>query len=148
MLIYDPVANFLSEVAARRQLYRCVVDGRDELMGEKLPVGTKENIVAWIKSRYKVLGEIFVVNSEGVAWNGFIFCSGSPLFTSEVFMPRQQMSRYLVEVDEGAEKVFVLLPVPMGLLEWHPGRALTDARTGVCEYGPRLPSQFGDFQFE
>lgn len=123
MYIYDQVSNFISGLVARRQLYRCVVDGRGEFMGETLPVGTQERILAWIKARYKVLGEIFVVGSEDLGPR-FIFSLRSPMFSDETFFPCQQTVRYLVEV-EGVERMFVLRPVPDALLEWHPGRALT-----------------------
>ena len=83
-------------------------------MGETLPVGTQEGILAWIKARYKVLGEIFVVGSENLGPR-FIFSLRSPLFSDETFFPCQQTVRYLVEV-EGVERMFVLRPVPDALL--------------------------------
>jgi hypothetical protein len=38
MYIYNPVADFISDMVASRQKYRCQVDGHDEFGGEKLPV--------------------------------------------------------------------------------------------------------------
>ena len=128
MLIYDPVSNFFSSLIAKRHRYRCVVDGGDEFRGERLPVGTEEEILAWIHARYKILGEL-----EEVHWDGgynMIFCrlmgdGFSPLwFNSGTWHPPHETKRYLVEVAE-MEKVFILRPFPDGLLEWQPGRVLT-----------------------
>lgn len=38
MYVHNPVADFISEMVAIRQKYRCQVDGCDEFGGEKLPV--------------------------------------------------------------------------------------------------------------
>ena len=37
MYIYNSVADFISEMVASRQKYRCEADGSDEFQGEKLP---------------------------------------------------------------------------------------------------------------
>lgn len=38
MYIHNPVADFISEMVASRQKYRCQVDGRDEFGGKKSPI--------------------------------------------------------------------------------------------------------------
>ena len=118
MLIDDPVSNFFSNKIAARQRYRCIVDGSGELRGERLPIGTEEEILAWIKARYTVLGELWNVYAENY---GVIFCyeqGFSPLWmNSETWNPPHVTKRYLVEVGE-MEKVFVLRPFPDGLLGW------------------------------
>ena len=121
MLIYDPVSDFFSHMIAKRHRYRCIVDGCDEFRGELLPVGTEEEILAWIKARYKILGELWEVHGNG-GYN-IMFCrvlgdGFSPLwFNSETWHPPHETKRYLVEAEE-MEKVFVLRPFPDGLLEW------------------------------
>ena len=121
MLIDDPVSNFFSNMIAKRHRYRCIVDGCDEFRGERLPVGTEEDILAWIKARYKILGELWAIRVGG--YYGTIFCrvldgGFSPLwFHSETWHPPHETKRYLVEVAE-VEKVFILRPFPDGLLEW------------------------------
>ena len=125
-LIYDPVSNFFSNMIAKRHRYRCIVDGCDEFRCERLPVGTEEEIIAWITVRYKILGELCLVSKENACpRHNLIFESGiSPLwFDAGTLHPPHVAKRYLVEV-EGMEKVFVLQPTPNGLLAWHPGRAL------------------------
>ena len=121
MLIYDPVSNFFSNKIAARQRYRCIVDGSGELRGERLPIGTEEEILAWIKARYKILAEIWVFDKDDIGigqtyiqWK----LSFSPLWmNSETWKPPHVTKRYLVEVGE-MEKVFVLRPFPDGLLGW------------------------------
>lgn len=122
MLIYDPASTFFSSMIARRYLYRCVVDGRGELCGERIPVGTEEDILAWVKARYKVLGEICVVNKDdiGVCQGCNIIyelCVPSLWPDAATWRPPHVDKRYLVEV-EGVEKVFVLRPFPAGHVEW------------------------------
>ncbi len=131
MLIYDPVSNFLSGLIARQHRYKCVVDGRDEFRGERLPVGTEEEILAWIKARYKICGELWLAPTNYIGdtnyiprRHGWIFHSFSPhWFLSSTWDPPHVIKRYLVEVAE-AEKVFVLRPFPYGLLEWRVKGAL------------------------
>ena len=65
MIIWDPVECLISRLAALRQRYRCLVDGHREFHGERLPVGTEEEILDWIKARYKVLGEFYDVDLSG-----------------------------------------------------------------------------------
>ena len=121
MLIYDPVSNFFSNKIAARQRYRCIVDGSGELRGEWLPIGTEEEILAWIKARYKILAEIWVFDKDDIGigqtyiqWK----LSFSPLWmNSETWNPPHVTKWYLVEVG-GMEKVFILRPFPDGLLEW------------------------------
>ena len=121
MLIYDPVSNFFSNMIAKRHRYRCIVDGCDEFRGERLPVGTEEEILAWIKARYKILGELW--NVRGYEPYNIIFChvygNGIPPLwcDSETWHPPHETKRYLVAAAE-MEKMFVLRPFPDGLLEW------------------------------
>ena len=121
MLIYDPVSNFFSNMIAKRHRYRCIVDGCDEFRGERLPAGTEEEILAWIKARYKILGKLWEIDRVG--GYGIMFCrvlggGFSPLwFNSETWHPPHETKRYLVEAEE-IEKVFILRPFPDGLLEW------------------------------
>ena len=127
LTIHDPVSGFFSSLVAMGHRYRCIVDGRDEFRGERLPVGTEEEIVAWIRSRYKILGELWLFNKEDIRPSHNIVYERdiSPLwFETGTWHPPHVTKRYLVEVGE-AEKVFVLQPTPNGLLAWHPGRALT-----------------------
>ena len=125
MIIWNPAANFILEQVAQRQRYRCIVNGSDMFNGEALPVGTEEEILAWIAARYKVIGALFVIDQDylpnRIIWN----VGESTWFGSEMWNPTPMTKRYLVEVREGDEGMFVLCPVPDGLLEWHPGRALT-----------------------
>ena len=124
MHIFDPIANFISELVASRQTYRCLVDGRCEFRGEALPVGTQAQVLSWIMARYKLIGELFVVCREypQCVW----FCCGPLSPRRETWLPDMGAIRYLVEVD-GEERMFVLRPSPDGLLEWRPSRQLTVA---------------------
>ena len=122
MFIYDPVSNFFSGLIARRQRYRCIVDGCGTFRGETLPVGTEEEILAWIKARYKVLGELWGDNKGDVDLGPrrhIVYELTDPPFwyNTETWHPPHVTRRYLVEVAE-AEKVFVMRPFPDGLLEW------------------------------
>ncbi len=118
MIVWNPVDTLVSTLASCRQRYCCRVDGKDEYLGESLPTGTQAEILAWIKSRYKVLGELYVVNLDRFN-SSFIMLFTSPEVWEYVPTPR----RYLVEV-EGVEKMFVLEPLHEDLLGWHPERAL------------------------
>ena len=119
MLIWDwnPTDAVMWGLLARNQVYRCSVDGGKEFQGEILPIGTEENVLAWIKARYKVVGELLLIDMDIPSYNIIFFaCAGSK---SPSFSPIAK--RYLVEVD-GKEKVFVLTPLPdqkpYGLLTW------------------------------
>jgi hypothetical protein len=120
MILWDPVERLVCRLASLRQRYRCLVDGKDELSGESLPVGTEAEILAWIESRYKVLGELYVAGYGGGSpayhWVGL-------LIHPEMMKPEPMTKRYLVDV-EGVEKMFVLKPVHEDLLGWHPERAI------------------------
>ena len=76
MYIHNPVADFISEMVASRQKYRCQVDGRDEFQGEKLPVGTKEEVLSWIKDRFKLVDEFWF--EDGVE---FSEAEAQPIFS-------------------------------------------------------------------
>ena len=124
MIIYDPVSNFFSNMIAKRHRYRCIVDGCDEFRGERLPVGTEEEILAWIKARYKVLGQLFAVDVDCPHYQVWFELGPFPGFDAKIWNPTPTTKRYLVEV-EGVEWMFVLRSVPDGLLGWHPGHALS-----------------------
>ena len=118
MIVWNPVDSFVSKLASSRQRYRCRVDGQEELRGESLPVGKKEDVLAWINARYKVLGELYVVTHDfynsSLRWY---------LISPEMWEIVPTTKRYLVEV-EGVEKMFVLEPIHEDLLGWHPERAI------------------------
>lgn len=119
MIIWDPVERLALRLASLRQRYRCLVDGQGELLGESLPVGTEAEILAWIKARYKVLGELYVFDFDSdrpTYWH-------SLLVSPEMWKPEPMTKRYLVEVD-GVERMFVLEPIHEDLLGWHPDRAI------------------------
>ena len=118
MIVWNPVDSFVSKLASSRPRYRCRVDGQEELRGESLPVGKKEDVLAWINARYKVLGELWV-DSHDRFISPFIMLFTSP----EMWEHVPTTKRYLVEV-EGAEKMFVLEPIHEDLLGWHPERAI------------------------
>ena len=124
MIVWNPVDSFVSKLASSRQRYRCHVDGQEEFRGESLPSGTQAEVLEWIKARYKVLGELYVVNLDRFN-SSFIMLFTSPEMWEIVPTAR----RYLVEV-EGVEKMFVLEPIHEDLLGWHPERAL--AWNGEC----------------
>ena len=120
LTIHDPGSGFVASLLARDHRYRCIVDGRDEFRGERLPVGTEEDIVAWIKARYKILGELWCFNREDTCPSHNVIYESriSPLwFAAGTWNPPHVTKRYLVEV-EGMEKMFVLQPNPDGFLEW------------------------------
>ena len=118
MIVWNPVDSFVSKLASCRQRYRCLVDGQDEYRGESLPSGTQAEVLAWIKARYKVQGELYVVSLDRFN-SSFIMLFTSP----EMWEIAPTTRRYLVEV-EGVEKMFVLEPIHEDLLGWHPERAL------------------------
>ena len=99
-------------MAAEQQQYRCIVDGSDEFRGEKLPTGTETEVLEWINARYKVLGEVLVIDTEPRRFN-IIYTMLHPSLWAHDDTPRDE--RYLVEA-AGAEKVFILHPIPVGLL--------------------------------
>ena len=121
MILWDPVERLVCRLASLGQRYRCLVDGKDELLGEPLPVGTEAGILAWIEPRYKVLGELYSVGHGGGSpayhWVGL-------LVSPEMMKPEPTTKRYIVEV-EGIERIFVLEPIHEDLLGWHPERAIT-----------------------
>jgi hypothetical protein len=102
---------------ARNQMYQCSVDEGKEFHGEILPIGTEENVLAWIKARYKVVGELLLIDMDIPRYNIVFSAYADP----ESSLPSSIVKRYLVEVD-GKEKVFVLTPLPdqkpYGLLTW------------------------------
>lgn len=108
MIIYDPYESLVRQLIEMRkaQLYRCVVDGGDTFRGERLPIGTQEQILTWLKDRYRVVGELSLGSRDRIIW--FCWYGG--------WRPREL--RYLVVV-QGAEKLFTLYPVPDGLLTWN-----------------------------
>ena len=118
MIVWDPVDRLVSRLASWRQRYRCRVDGQDECLGESLPTGTQAEILAWIEVRYKVLGELYVVNPD-LSNRSFVWLLVSP----DMWEIVPAAVRYLVEV-EGVEKMFVLEPIHEDLLGWHPERVL------------------------
>ncbi len=69
MIIWDPVERLVLHLAALRQRYRCLVDGQGEFRGEPLPVGTEDEILAWIKARYKVVGELLLIDMNIPRYN-------------------------------------------------------------------------------
>ena len=105
-----------ARLAAEQQKYRCIVDGSDEFCGEKLPTGTETEVLEWIKVRYKVLGEVWVIDNDAPRVN-FILTMLHPSLWPHDDTPREK--RYLVEA-AGAEKVFILHPIPDGLLTAKP----------------------------
>ena len=121
MIVWNPVDSFVSKLASCRQRYRCLVDGQDEYRGESLPSGTQAEVLAWIKARYKVLGQLFAVDMDYPRRNTIFELGPSLGFDVETWVPVPVAKRYLVEV-EGMEWMFVLRPVPDGLLDWKPGR--------------------------
>ena len=121
MIIWNPpdrLASLVKMLASCRQRYRCLVDGQNEYLGEILPSGTQAEVLAWIEARYKVLGELYVVDLDRVN-SSFIMLFTSP----EMWEIVPTAKRYLVLVD-GVEKMFVLEPIHEDLLGWHPERAI------------------------
>ena len=117
MYIYNPVADFISELVASRQKYRCQVDGRDEFQGEKLPIGTKEEVLSWIKDRFKLVDEILIIQSQTMRQHIINFCYNPFALDVDTWLPVPSVVRYLVDID-GVEKLFVLKPIPDGVLEY------------------------------
>ena len=97
------------------RIYQCTVDGHAEFHGEVLPAGTEESILAWIKARYKVIGEVHVGNADPWRRNIIIY---TRIFDPSYCYYETVAKRYLVEV-EGVEKIFKLEPFPAGLLPWY-----------------------------
>ena len=93
MIVWNPVDSFVSKLASSRQRYRCRVDGQDEYRGEPLPSGTQAEVLAWIKARYRVLGEQYVVNLDRFN-SSFIMLCPWPEMAEHV----TTTTRYLVEV--------------------------------------------------
>ena len=108
MIIYDPCESLVRQLIEMRkaQLYRCVVDGEDTFRGERLPIGTQDQILAWLNDRYRVVDELHLGSPGRIIW----FCG--------YWGRRAPPLRYLVVV-QGAEKLFTLYPVPDGLLTWN-----------------------------
>ena len=108
MIIYDPCESLVRQLIEMRkaQLYRCVVDGEDTFRGERLPIGTQDQILAWLNDRYRVVGELYLGSRDRFIW----LCGYWGWRPTEL--------RYLVVV-QGAEKLFTLYPVPDGLLTWN-----------------------------
>ena len=109
MLIWNwnPADVAMWSLLARNQVYRCSIDGDKEFQGEILPIGTEENVLAWIKARYKVVGELLLIDMDIPRYNIIISACADP----ESLLPSPIVKRYLVEVD-GKEKIFVLTPLP------------------------------------
>ena len=108
MIIYDPCESLVRQLVEMRnaQLYRCAVDGEDTFRGERLPIGTRDQILAWLNDRYRVVDELHLGSPGRIIW----FCG--------YWGRREPPLRYLVVV-QGAEKLFTLYPVPDGLLTWN-----------------------------
>ena len=111
---------------ARR--YQCTVDGHDEFRGEVLPAGTEESILAWIRARYKVIGEVSVCNPD--SWTRYITRIVDPYWYYKT-----EVKRYLVEI-EGVEKLFKLEPFPRGLLPWYRSGAVDGGAAGAAVQSP------------
>ena len=129
MYIHNPVADFISELVVSRQKYRCQVDGRDECQGEKLPVGTKEEVLSWIKDRFKLVDEFWEgaefseAEAQPISQYIIYFCCNPLALQSKSWLPEPSVLRYRVDVG-GAEKIFVLEPIPKKLLEYHQPKQL------------------------
>jgi hypothetical protein len=123
MYIHNPVADFISEMVASRQKYRCLVDGCDEFQGEKLPVGTKEEVLSWIKDRFKLVDEFGIVDgvefseveAQPISQYIIYFCCNPLALESKLWLPDSSDLRYRVDVG-GAEKIFILEPIPKKFL--------------------------------
>ena len=109
MIIYDPYEILMKQLIEIRnaQLYRCVVDGEDTFRGERLPIGTRDQILTWLKERYQVVDELRLGSPDRLI-----------LFSCLTWGRRPPPLRYLVVV-QGAEKLFTLYPVPDGWLTWN-----------------------------
>jgi hypothetical protein len=131
MYIHNPVADFISKMVASRQKYRCQVDGRDEFQGEKLPVGTKKEVLSWIKDRFKLVDEFGFIDGvefsevevQPISQHIIYFCCNPLALQSKSWLPEPFVLRYRVDVG-GAEKIFVLNPIPERFLEYHPPKQL------------------------
>ena len=109
MIIYDPYEILMKQLIEMRnaQLYRCVVDGEDTFRGERLPIGTRDQILAWLNDRYRVVDELRLGSPDRIIVYSYL-----------TWVRRAPPLRYLVVV-QGAEKLFTLYPVPDGLLTWN-----------------------------
>ena len=109
MIIYDPYEILMKQLIEMRnaQLYRCVVDGEDTFRGERLPIGTRDQILAWLNDRYRVVDELRLGSPDRIIVYSYL-----------TWIRREPPLRYLVVV-QGAEKLFTLYPVPDGLLTWN-----------------------------
>ena len=85
--------------AAEQQKYRCIVDGSDEFRGEKLPTGTETEVLGWIKARYKVLGEVLVIDNDAPRVN-FILTMLHPSLWPHDDTPREKEAHRAAEVEE------------------------------------------------
>ena len=118
-------------MVASRQKYRCQVDGCDEFQGEKLPIGTKEEVLSWIKDRFKLVDEFWFVDgvefseveAQPISQYIIYFCCNPLALQSKSWLPEPFVLRYRVDVG-GAEKIFILEPIPKKLLEYHPLKQL------------------------
>ena len=114
MYIHNPVADFISELVASRQKYRCQVDGRDEFQGEKLPVGTQEEVLSWIKDRFKLVDEFWEgaefseAEAQPISQYIIYFCCNPLALQSKSWLPEPSVLRYRVDVG-GAEKYLSLI---------------------------------------
>ena len=114
---------------ASRQKYRCQVDGRDEFQGEKLPVGTTEEVLSWIKDRFKLVDEFWEgaefseAEAQPISQYSIYFCCNPLALQSKSWLPEPSVLRYRVDVG-GAEKIFILEPIPKKLLEYHQPKQL------------------------
>ena len=79
------------------RIYQCTVDGHAEFRGEVLPAGTEESILAWIKARYKVIGEVHVGNADPWRRNIIIY---TRIFDPSYCYYETVAKRYLVEVED------------------------------------------------
>ena len=109
VIIYDPYEILVRQLIEMRkaQLYRCVVDGEDTFRGERLPIGTRDQILTWLNNRYRVVDELRLGSPDRII-----------VFSCSAWVRRAPPLRYLVVV-QGAEKLFALHPVPDGLLTWN-----------------------------
>lgn len=123
MYIYNPVADFISRLVASRQKYRCQVDGSDEFGGERLPVGMKEEVLSWIKSHFKLVDEILIIQSQTMRQHIINFCYNPFALDVDSWLPVPSVVRYLVDID-GVEKMFVLKPIPDGVLGYRQPKQL------------------------
>ena len=104
---WDSTDVVMWRLIVKNQVYRCSIDGYRKFQGETLPEGTEEYILDWIKARYKVVGELLLIDMDIPRYNIVFSAYADP----ESSLPSPIVKRYLVEVD-GKEKVFTLTPLP------------------------------------